>query len=70
MIDSDVPMPTFISVTDLMRITTLSRTSIYELIKTGELQAVKFLGKTVFEETAVRAWLSARTKAAKARQAA
>ena len=40
--------------------TTLRKTSIYELIKRGELRPIKLGRKTVFSEFEVNTWISGR----------
>lgn len=45
---------------ELMHMTTLGRTALYELIKLGELKPVKLGRKTVFLQGEVVAWISAR----------
>ena len=71
MIDSDVPFPRLMNVNEVMQVTSLSRTTVYELIKVGELTSIKTGGKTAFEEAAVKAWINRKIKeAAQARRIA
>lgn len=53
-------IPRFIDFPELMRITTLRRTALYDLIKRGELHPIKLGSKTVFAETEVAAWMNSR----------
>lgn len=52
--------PRLIDLPELSRITTFRKTAIYELIKRGELRPIKLGRKTVFAESEVSAWVSAR----------
>ena len=52
--------PRLIGFNELMHMTTLRRTALYELIKTGELKPAKLGRKTVFSHSEVVAWINAR----------
>jgi len=45
---------------EVSRITSLKKTSIYQLIATGELHPVKLGRKTVFSEAEIHDWVEAR----------
>ncbi len=49
-----IPLP------EVSRITSLKKTSIYQLIATGELRPVKLGRKTVFSEDEIFAWVASR----------
>jgi excisionase family DNA binding protein len=49
-----------IDLPEVTRITTLKKTKIYELIKTGELNPIKIGSKTVFSETQIQNWIAER----------
>lgn len=60
MIDNMPAPPRLIDIPEVMRLTSLHRTSIYEVIKRGELTPVKLGGKTVFAEAQVSQWINAK----------
>lgn len=49
-----IPLP------EVSRITSLKKTSIYQLIADGELRPVKLGRKTVFSEAEIHAWVESR----------
>lgn len=51
-----VPLPRFLSLNDMMRLTSLSRSAIYRLIQSKQLKRLKIEGKTVFLESDYRIW--------------
>jgi predicted DNA-binding transcriptional regulator AlpA len=57
-IDDNVPMPRLITVKDVMSITSLSRSSVYNLIAAGEFRPIKVMGKTVFAEAHIAGWIN------------
>lgn len=50
----------FIELPETSHVTSLKKTKIYELIKTGELRAIKLGRKTVFLESEVIAWVNSK----------
>lgn len=50
----------FIPIPEVSRITSLKKTSLYELIRTGELVPIKLGRKTVFAESEIYAWVNKR----------
>lgn len=50
----------FIALPEVIKITSLQKTALYQLIKAGELRPVKLGRKTVFSEAEIFAWVNAR----------
>lgn len=50
----------FIALPEVIQRTSLRKSSIYRLIKAGELRPVKLGRKTVFSETELNAWIESR----------
>lgn len=54
------PSTRFIPLPEVTRKTTLRKTTLYQLIKTGELRPIKLGRKTVFSEAEIDAWMESR----------
>ena len=54
------PSTRFIPLPEVTRITTLHKTTLYQLIKAGELRPIKLGRKTVFSEAEIFAWMESR----------
>ncbi|RFC37762.1 MAG: transcriptional regulator, AlpA family [Candidatus Nitrotoga sp. SPKER] len=55
--------PRFIAIPEAMSRTALCKTSLYQLIKRGELRPVKLGKKTVFAEAEISEWINKRLAA-------
>lgn len=67
-IDDSPAVPRLISIPEVSRLTSLQKSAIYDLAKSGELQPVKLGARTTFLESEVVAWIN--RKVADARQSA
>jgi len=56
--------PRLINIPEVMRLTSLHRTTIYEVIKKGEFSPIKLGGKTVFAEREIVSWINTKIDAA------
>lgn len=63
-VEDGVPMPRLITVKQVMEATSLSRSSIYNLIAAGEMKPIKVMGKTVFAEAHIADWINGKIKQA------
>lgn len=48
-----------IDLCEVMHLTSLKKTKIYELIKSGEIHSIKIGSKTVFSELEIQSWIAA-----------
>lgn len=55
---AQLPTNRLMELSEVTRITTLKKTTIYKLIKLGEIKPVKLGRKTVFSESEVIAWVN------------
>lgn len=69
-IDDSPAMPRLISIPEVSRLTSLQKSAIYDLAKTGELQPVKLGARTTFLESEVREWIDAKVAASRQSAAA
>lgn len=53
----------FIELSEVTYVTSLKKTKIYQLIRAGELRAIKLGRKTVFLESEVIAWVNSKAVA-------
>ena len=60
--DRELPAPAFYSVPDVVRITGLSRSTVYREVKAGRLPSLRFVskGRRAFVAEEITAWVAAR----------
>ncbi len=63
MIANQIQTNRFIDLSEATHITSLKKTKLYELIKTGELNPIKLGRKTVFLESEIVAWVTSKVVA-------
>lgn len=63
-IDNEPALPRLIDVAGLMRLTNLSRPTIYRYIQRGELKPVRFGRRTMFTPASVTAWIASKIEQA------
>lgn len=56
-VDSEPALPRLIDIPGIMRLTNLSRPTIYRYIKSGEIKPFKFGRRTMFSEAHIASWI-------------